>query len=163
MYLEFEFLSLVIALESYYDHLVSDPHIMDPDAFTEFRQSIADATPAGPARERVLNLVRSIGNYPPLSTQLEAVTSEYADILHPFIDVDSVVSEATDIRHKLAHGYAEPENDDMMDLLPRLAVIVDTILYHVIGLNRDHIQQILATEYDISVTKRSSDQEPVYS
>jgi hypothetical protein len=148
MYLEFEFLSLVVALESYHETVVDSPKVIPKKEFKNILEDIEEVLPLDSEIEtRVMNLLRPIGNQHPLKTQLNHVLGEYEEMLDSLIDIDKTSSDANTIRNKIAHGYATPDTDKMISCLPNLKAVVDTILLDTIGLQADHIQQALDKNY----------------
>lgn len=148
MYLNFDFLSLVVALESYHESVVDSPKVIPKEEFKDILDDVEGALPSGSEIEtRVMNLLRPIGNQYPLKTQLNHVLGEYEEMLDSLIDIESTSSDANTIRNQIAHGYATPDTDKMIDCLPKLQAVIDTILLDAIGLEAGHIQETLAKNY----------------
>jgi len=104
MYLELEFLSLLIGLETYHRRTFSDDYHMEDLPYEAFREAAKERLPDVPAKGRTINLLRSIGNDYSLKKRLESVVSDHRSILDEIIDVDETLRESTNLRHELAHG-----------------------------------------------------------
>lgn len=78
MSVQYDFLSLSIAIESYFRYLYPDKQPMEKAEYSEFRESLIEEIPDHiPVKERVKNLLESIGNDYSFSTKVEDVAREY--------------------------------------------------------------------------------------
>lgn len=145
MFEENKFLSLVIALESYQDYLFPDHQLMDSDEFSRLHDQIMDTIPdeAG-AKERIDDLLRSIGNKGSLHDQLSMVFYEYEDILAELIEIDDVIRNAKNGRHNIAHGLGNSYDlNDLANTAQKLEVVIEAILLDAIGLDSGSITEKL--------------------
>lgn len=146
MFEENKFLSLVIALESYQSYLFPDHRLMDEDEYDELHGDILETIPDGAeAKERIDNLLGSIGNKGSLRDQLSMVFYEYEDILEALIDMEEVIKDARDGRHNIAHGLGkEYDLDELGDTARLLQVVLEAIYLSAIGLDPEFIKEKLA-------------------
>jgi hypothetical protein len=82
MFEENKFISLVIALESYQSYLFPDHQLMERAEYDELHEEVLNTiSDDAAAKERIENLLDSIGNKGSLHKQLSMVFYEYEDIL----------------------------------------------------------------------------------
>lgn len=150
LFLEHQFLSLAVALESYFSHRHPDFKIMEKDAYRDLRESIVDDIPDDlEVKERIRNLLRSIGNLPSFRNKLEMVVEDERPVLSILIDVDETLSTATTIRHDLAHGLGEDYTTrELVDTRYRLQIIIECILLDIAGVEDEHKAQVLYSNYN---------------
>ena len=149
LFLEHQFLSLAVALESYFSHRYPDFKIMEKDAYRDLRKSLVDDIPDDlEVKERIRNLLRSIGNLPSFKDKLEMVVEEERPVLSILIDVDETLSTATTIRHDLAHGLGEDyTTGELLETRYRLQLITEFILLDIAGVEDEHKAEVLYSNY----------------
>ncbi|WP_336330881.1 HEPN domain-containing protein [Haloarcula sp. CGMCC 1.2071] len=149
LYLEHEFLSLAVALESYFGHKFPDYELMDSGEYRDLREGIVDGIPDdADAKDRIENLLISIGNLPSFSNKLELVIDEFHQVIELFIDWDSTLSQVTDIRHDLAHGLGRDYTSKQVAIARyRLQLIIECILLDIAGIENEHKAKILIQKY----------------
>jgi hypothetical protein len=148
MYTELEFLSLVIALETYHRHFFPNDYHMENDPYAAFRDAANERLPNVRAKERTLNLINSIGNDYSLRSRLESVTSDYRSILDPLIDVDDTLRDSTNFRHEIAHGLGSGyDAGEMAEISSRLRAVCETLLLDAVGLDDPLIRENLIERY----------------
>lgn len=150
LFLEHQFLSLAVALESYFSHRYPDFKIMEKDAYRDLRRSIVDDIPDDlEVKERIRNLLRSIGNLPSFKNKLEMVVDGERPVLSLLIDVDETLSNATTIRHDLAHGIGEDyTTEKLVETRYRLQIIIECILLDIAGVEDEQKAQVLYSNYN---------------
>jgi hypothetical protein len=141
MYVEFQFFALSVALETQFNHLIQDVQVVDDDEFNNILKDINEVLPNDEEiSERIMNLLKPIGNQPSFKEKITAVFDQYEQVLSPIIDLDKTASEATRERHKIAHGLGTVELVNILPLLQRIDAITSTIFYDKIGLSDSQIQ-----------------------
>lgn len=146
MFVDNQFLSLVIALESYHNYLFPEYELMEKGEYNELTEELLETIPEdAEAKERIDNLLDSIGNEPSLGDKLQMIFQEYEDVLTDLInDLDQVRKDARDMRHEIAHGLSsERDIHEMQDLADKLQVIIEAILLREIGLNSTVIKEAM--------------------
>lgn len=149
LYLEHEFLSLAVALESYFGHKYPDYKLMDSGEYRDLREDIVDGIPDdADAKDRIENLLSSIGNLPSFRNKLELVVDEFEQVIELFMDWNSTVSQVTDIRHDLAHGLGRDYTSEQMAVARyRLQLIIECILLDIAGIENESKAKILIQKY----------------
>jgi len=149
LFLEHEFLSLAVAIESYFSHRNPDFKIMDQDAYREHIEAALNEIPDDlEIKQRLRGLLLSIGNLPSFKDKLEIVVDEERAVLSTLFDIEETLSMATTIRHDLAHGLGEDySNRELANIRFRLQIIVECILLDIAGLGTDHKLQALYSKY----------------
>lgn len=149
LFLEHQFLSLAVALESYFSHQYPDFKIMEEDAYRDLRRSLVSDIPDGSeVKKRIHNLLRSIGNLPSFKTKLEMVIKGERPVLPVLIDVDETLSTATTIRHDLAHGLGEDyTTGELVETRHRLQLIIECILLDIAGVEDENRVEVLYSNY----------------
>ena len=149
MYEENRLLSLVTAIESYHDAvLFPDYRIIDEERFTQFVSKFLDTLPENDElQKRLEGLLRSIGNRPSLRSKIEKFAREYESAIDGLVNIDDLASDATNKRHTLSHGLSS--DYDIMDsnTADRLQLLIDACLLDLVGLDSDHINKKLRTNY----------------
>jgi hypothetical protein len=143
MYVRNQFLSLVIALESYHRDLYDDYYYMEGDEYSDLVGWLEEEMPDVAAKPRILDLLRSgMGNEYSLKDRLEEITADHATVLESLMDVYTTVRDIRDARHEIAHGDEE-ERDlrELYQLSQRMQVIVEVCLLDALGLDEDHIRE----------------------
>lgn len=150
LYLEHEFLSLAVALESYFGHKFPDYKLMDSAEYSDLRENIVKEIPDDAnAKGRIDNLLRSIGNLPSFRDKLELVVDEFERVVELFMDWDSTLSQVTNIRHDLAHGLGRDyTSQQMMTARYRLQLIIECILLDISGIDNESKAKILIQKYN---------------
>ena len=142
MFVENNFLSLVIALESYHNDLFPEYRLMKKEEFKELINDIFESIPDGAnAKKRIKGLLKSIGNEPSIKDKLKRVFEEYSDSIRSLIEnEDQILSNARDLRNDIAHGLSsEHDIDEMLGLAGKLQVVIEIILLKEIGLSFEDI------------------------
>jgi hypothetical protein len=149
LYLEHEFLSLAVALESYFDHKYPDYKLMDSGEYRDLRGDIVDGIPDdAEVKDRIENLLTSIGNLPSFRNKLELVVDEFEQVIELFMDWNSTLSQVTDIRHDLAHGLGRDYTSEQMAVTRyRLQLIIECILLNIAGIENESKARILIQKY----------------
>ncbi|EMA56815.1 ApeA N-terminal domain 1-containing protein [Halococcus thailandensis] len=149
LFLEHQFLSLAVAIESYFSHRYPDFKIMEKDAYRDLRKSLVSEIPNGlEVKERIQNLLQSIGNLPSFKDKLEMVVEEERSVLTLLVDVDETLSTATTIRHDLAHGLGEDySTEELVKTRYKLQIIIECILLDIAGVEDKHKAQVLYSNY----------------
>ena len=143
-----EFLTIVIALEAYHDNKYADRQILEDSEFERFRQEVMDATPENPDIENQMRgLLNNVINQPSLKSKLEVVVEEDCPPLSKLIETDSVLTEARDRRHDIAHGLQSIDQQEITRLSQKLRLIVDAIVLTEMGIDEGRIIQSLAERY----------------
>jgi hypothetical protein len=142
MFQEYDFLSLVIALEHYQSYLFPDHRLMAKDEYDDLRKQIHEMIPDdAAAKKRIDDLLRSIGNQESLHDQLSMVLYEYEDILEDLIDIEQIIRDAKNSRHNIAHGLENNYDlNELSDTARKLRVVIESILLKTVGLDPDHIK-----------------------
>lgn len=130
-----KFLSLVIALESYHDHLFPNRTLMDEEEFDRLYSDIIEGIPDDAEVKTRLSNLEPIVNEPSLRKQLMGVVSEYGDLIPELIDVDSTLSDIRDTRHAIAHGLSSVDEEQVIALNQKLDFILKSIILREIGVD----------------------------
>ena len=143
MYIRNQFLSLVIALESYHRNLYNDYYYMEGDEYCELVGWLEEEMPDVAAKPRILDLLRSgMGNEYSLKDRLEEITADHAAVLDGLMDVYTTVRDIRDVRHEIAHGDEEERDlQELHQLSQRMQVIIEVCLLRALGLDEEHIRE----------------------
>lgn len=155
----YSFLALSIALESYYNYHYPDHKPMEPEAFSEFHENLISSIPNDiPVKSRIDDLMGSIVNDLSFKDKIERVVLEYESIMEQLLDIEDAVKEITATRHGIVHALdmekmsrAASNSEELIQLTARLKVIIEAILYTEIGLDENHIADILQDRYSWSL------------
>lgn len=141
MFVENQFLSLVVAIEGFQSYLFPDYQLVSDGAYEDISEVILEAIPeSSPVHKRIDGLLDSIGNEPSLKNKVSMVFAEYEDILDELIDVEDISRRGTDCRHKLAHGLDDGvDSTEIGHLARKLQVVVEAFLLDEIGLESEYI------------------------
>lgn len=147
-FLELEFLSLVIGLETYHRRKFPEDRHMEDIPYKAFRKAAEDRLPDVAAKSRTMDLLNSIGNDYSLGERLESVVSDHRDILNQIMDVSETVKQAKNLRHNLAHGLDSGySTDELSPISNRLRAICQVLLLDAVGLSDKTIQETLTRYY----------------
>lgn len=149
-YLEHEFLSLAVALESYFDHIYPDYKEMDSTEYKSIRDDLIDQIPddAG-AKKRIKDLLQNIGNLPSFKDQLKLVVEDFEQVIEIFINLKDTLTQVRDIRHDLAHGLGRDyTNEELAVARYRLQLILECILLDIAGIDNESKVKILIQKYE---------------
>lgn len=142
-----EFLTLVIAIESYHDHIRPDRNLMDEEKFDELKTKVFGSIPdAAGAEDRIKGLVRNIGNDPSLKDKIVTVVSEH-EIFDEIIDTHEFASTVRDFRHNLAHGLDTVDNSELIEINGKLRILVDGILLSEVDIDTEDARRALWNRY----------------
>lgn len=158
-HVRYSFLTLIIALESYFNNTVDDVKLMDKDEYsTVWKEAVNEIPDDIPAKDRIQNLLRSgIGNEPSLREKLEYLAREHEEVVSDLIDIETTMKEARDTRHALAHGlsksdrgsYARLEPRELSTLTRKLQLLVEIRLFYAAAVDETVTQEQLMDKYDI--------------
>lgn len=155
MSVQYDFLSLAIAIESYFRYIFPDRKPMEKEDYTEFREGLVSEIPDDiPVKKRVKNLLESIGNDYSFSTKIEDVARGHESIISELIDIDKTIKEITATRHGIVHSLdmesdsrAASELRELAKLTDKLRLIIEAILYNEIGVDDEQIVEILEDQH----------------
>ncbi|MFC7138787.1 HEPN domain-containing protein [Halosimplex aquaticum] len=143
-----KFMTIVIALESYYDAHFEDASFVSDEEFSELKSDILDLVPDGsPLQNQMYGLLENVVNEPSLKGKLEALIESEEDIFNLFFETEATVSKARNHRNKIAHGIESVDNSEVSILMRRLRLVMETILLRDIGASEDLIMQSMANRY----------------
>lgn len=158
MNIKFLFLALCSAMESLFEHQYPDLRYMDKESYSQLRQDILEHIPDdAPAKNRIKSLLGSIGNQYSMKEKLEVVTEDHREVLCEMMDLEDTLKDIRDTRHNLAHGLggslqrAKTNSDDLSHLYFKLRIIVEIILFDIIGLKSEKITTIIERNYNTSI------------
>lgn len=143
MYVRNQFLSLVIALESYHRNQYDDYYYMESDDYKDLVDWVEEEMPDVAAKSRILDLLDiGMGNEYSLKDRLEEITADHEAVLDELMDVYTTVRDIRDARHEIAHGDEEDRDlRELHRLSRRMYVIIEVCLLEALGLDEEHIQE----------------------
>lgn len=149
LYLEHQFLSLAVAIESYFGHKYPNYSVMDKSEYKELRKGIIAEIPDSAAvKDRIENLLISIGNLPSFSDKLRMVVDDYKQVLGLMMEVDETISSATTIRHDLAHGLgSDYTTSELVETRYRLQIFIECVLLDIAGMDDEAKAKTLLSKY----------------
>lgn len=149
LYLEHQFISLAVGLESYFSHRYPDYKVMDEEEYKQLRRDIVEGIPDdADGKERIDNLLTSIGNLPSFQAKLEMIAENHEPVLELLMDVSETLSSATNIRHDLAHGLGRDyTQNELANTRYRLQIIIECILLGIAGIEDEDKARIFLNKY----------------
>lgn len=148
MFLELEFLSLVIGLETYHRRAFPGDYHMEDMPYEAYRKAAKERLPDVAAKGRTMDLLNSIGNDYSLRERLESVVSEHRSILNSLMDVDETLKQSTNFRHELAHGLnSSQDKQELSQISSRLRAICEVFFLRAVGLEEAEITNTLTGHY----------------
>lgn len=149
MYVRNQFLTLVIALESYHRDLYDDYYYMEDGEYKDLVEWVEDEMPDVAAKPRILDLLDSgMGNEYSLKDRLEEITSDHEAVLDDLMNVYTTVRDIRDARHEIAHGSEEDiDLEELYALSQRMHVMIEVCLLSALDLGHDHVQEKMQTNH----------------
>lgn len=150
MYLDSEFMILVIALETYHRRMYHNKqNLISQSKYNKYTKSAIEQIPEPEVKKRVGDLLESnIGNEPSLKDRLEHITNDHRAALPDSMNVYKAVREIRDMRHSVFHGLDQSiDSEKLVKVTDWLRVISDACLLRAAGLGESKINEILTSKY----------------
>ncbi|MCU4753475.1 hypothetical protein OB919_16035 [Halobacteria archaeon AArc-curdl1] len=150
MYVRTQFFSLMSALEAYHRAAFPDRQkIMTKSVFDRFKSTLFPRIPSVAARERIENLVNSIGNEPSIGDRLLDITGRHESVFPREYDIESNLSTIKKIRHNIVHSLSEEyTTTEIAEAKILLRIVVLAVLLDTVGLDDAKSREILKEEYE---------------
>jgi len=157
MAIKYKFLSLCMAIESYFGYYYPNKKHMDNSDWESLRDEIFEVIPdEAEAADRLKGLIGNIGNDYSLKDKLDVITKEHSDVISECFDRESALEDIHNTRNDIAHGYggdlagSKTNKDKLIPLLFKTRIIVEICMYDVIGLSDKKILAIIESKYKTS-------------
>ena len=149
MFLDSEFLSLVVGLELYHREIHPSGSYMSDKAWKQVRERMIRQLPELVAKDRIAGLIRNIGNRYSLGDRLRDIVDEHEELVEPMFDTGTAVSDAVGARIDIAHGtdHEELEIEELHRRKERVDVIATACLLDILDLDIGLSKQILTDMY----------------
>lgn len=150
MYARTQFFALMSALEAYHREAFPDRQkIMTKSVFDRVKATLFPRIPAVTARERIVNLINSIGNEPSIGDRLLDITNHHKPVFPEEYDIDSNLSTIKNIRHNIVHSLSEEYSTiEITEAKILLRIVVLAVLLDTTGLDDEDCRKILREEYE---------------
>mgnify|MGYP006284544157 CR=1 FL=1 len=157
MGIKYQFLSLCMAVESYFGYHYPDEQHMDDTEWEDLRENIFEAIPRdAEAADRLRGLIGNIGNEYSLKDKLRLITEDYSEVLSDYFDRSSTIEDINNTRNDIAHGFggelpgSKTDPDDLIPLLVKTRIIVEICMFDTVGLSNREISTVIEKKYDMS-------------
>jgi len=150
MYLEFHFLSLIQAIESFHRRIFKGEYMSDED-YKRIRSLLVNAIPpdeVGNDHKQSLKSRIQYGNEFSLRTRLKEIFEEYKENLKEFIEnTNAFVNGVVDTRNYLTHYEEDPtkhvdSGDALYELTKKLRILLEICLLRELGFSSDEIKNM---------------------
>ena len=149
MFLDSEFLSLVVGLELYHREVYPSGSYMSEKAWEQVREGIIKRVPELVVKERIAGLIRSIGNRYSLGDRLRDIVGDHEELVEPMFDTRKAVGDAVGARIDIAHGtdHEELEIEELHRRKEQVDVIATACLLDILAIDKSVSRRILEKMY----------------
>lgn len=149
MFLDSEFLSLIVGLELYHREMYPSGSYMSDKVWEKVRDSFLARIPEVAAKKRITDLIMNIGNRYSLGDRLRDIVSDHEEIIASVFDPQSAVSDAVGARIDLAHGtdHEEMDREELHRRKEQVDVIATACLLSLVGIESEKRKEIILDLY----------------
>jgi hypothetical protein len=142
------FLTVVIALEAYYDVKYPSSTLVPEDRFDEIKSDVMEVVPdQSDLQGQLHGLFKHVVNTPSIKDKLEELMRSEEALIGEFFDISDLASEARDHRNGVAHGSIETSPQHFQQLALQLQLVLEALLGREIGVSQEVLMTTLANRH----------------